>query len=377
MQSIRQYREIGRFVEHTHYQEDNRSKDAPVSASKPKRPPLPLPLPSLGPNIQEQWNSDVERQLESFSSSQIWKSQPTSCASTDKSLPRPSSSCYSSDASTKTQLDDDYGLVEKPAPLYIRASSELDKTPLPDSGYVTDTSKSQPSTRKSSVSTTEAGGKRFSAIRPDESAEHIISRFSPQSSEETIASTTFECPHSPPPTPEQLERRRIIPVHSYGAADPTNPRNWPLGRRVCAFVLVALLSFTQTWAGSADASYNSAAAEVLGVSRTLASLNTAMFSLGIGVGSMFVGPLSETFGRNMLYFVAGLGYLFAVMATALSRDIVGQVVSRLFVGLFTSVTGSVSGSSVHDMFDVRERSIVFPLLALMNTLRKCSSPVMK
>lgn len=371
MQSIRQYREIGRFVEHTHYQEDNRSKDAPVSASKPKRPPLPLPLPSLGPNIQEQWNSDVEKQLESCSSSQIWKSQPTSCASTDKSLPRPSSSCYSSDASTKAQLDDDYGLVEKPAPLYIRASSELDKTPLPDSGYVTDTSKSQPSTRKSSVST-EAGGKRFSAIRPDESAEHIISRFSPQSSEETIASTTFECPRSPPPTPEQLERRRIIPVHSYGAADPTNPRNWPLGRRVCAFVLVALLSFTQTWAGSADASYNSAAAEALGVSRTLASLNTAMFSLGIGVGSMFVGPLSETFGRNMLYFVAGLGYLFAVMATALSRDIVGQVVSRLFVGLFTSVTGSVSGSSVHDMFDVRERSIVFPLLALMNTLRKYS-----
>ncbi|EKG15061.1 Major facilitator superfamily [Macrophomina phaseolina MS6] len=100
-----------------------------------------------------------------------------------------------------------------------------------------------------------------------------------------------------------------------------------------------------------------------------------MFSLGIGIGSMFVGPLSETFGRNMLYFVAGLGYLVAVMATALARDLAGQVVARLFVGLCSSVTGSVSGSSVHDMFDARERSVAFPLLALMNTLPSTLAPV--
>ncbi|EOD49483.1 putative major facilitator superfamily protein [Neofusicoccum parvum UCRNP2] len=371
MQSIRQYREIGRFVEHTHHQEDNRSKDAPDVSRK--RTTLTLPLPNLGPDIEEQWNDDVEKQLDSCSSSQIWKtSNPVSSASSDYEKTAPDSGYSSND--------------EKSKPSSRRSSTDTDKIE-PDSAYGTDNDQSKPpSSRTSSEvsSICEPNAVRFSALRPNESTEHILSHFSPYTSSDTIGPIpVFECPRAPPAPPatpvpiEQLERerQRIIPVHSYGPADPTNPRNWPLPRRSCAFVLICLLSFTQTWAGSADSSYNGAAAESLGVSRVAASLNTAMFSLGIGVGSLFVGPLSETFGRNLLYFIAGAGYLFGVMATALSRDLAGQVVSRLFVGLCTSVTGAVSGSSLHDMFDVKERSIVFPLLALMNTLPTALAPI--
>ncbi|KAF9640818.1 putative major facilitator superfamily protein [Lasiodiplodia theobromae] len=365
MQSIRQYREIGRYVEHTHHEEDNRSKEKPDVVKKPGPPSLSLPLPNLGPDIERQWKSDVEGQLQGYSSS---------CAS----IRSEKSSYYSVNDDKSKQEDADS----------IRSLSDSDKSKQQDSGYASTNEKATVQVTQSSTTTSsdvssedfEPTAIRLSALRPKSTArpkstESIISHFSRHSTGHAIAqSHFFETPRTAPVPPEE-EPEKIIPVHSVGPSDPTNPRHWPLKHRMAAFWIVAWLSFTQTWAGSADSSYTGAAAAALGVSKVAASLNTAGFSIGIAVGSLFVGPLSETFGRFWCFFIAGFLYLMSVMGTALSRDLVGQVVSRLFVGLFSSVTGAVSGSVMHDVFDAKERSIMYPILALMNTLPTALAPI--
>ncbi|KAL0258246.1 hypothetical protein SLS55_007419 [Diplodia seriata] len=363
MQSIRQYREIGRYVEHTYHEEDNRSKEAPDVVKKHMTPTLPLP--NLGPNIERQWQSDVEGQLQSYSSSQVWKSNAGSCAGSIHS-DKDSASSYYSVNSEKSKSDGDS----------IRSSSKSVKAQQ-DSGYASTNEKSLPIIESTSSMNSDDFAPaviRLSVIPPRrESTESIISHFSRHPGEVIDPSHFFESPREAPVPPEEPER--IIPVHSNGVNDPTNPRNWPLKSRMAAFWIVTWLSFTQTWSGSADSSYTAAAAEALGISRIAASLNTAAFSIGIAVGSLFVGPLSETFGRGWCFFIAGFVYLLAVMGTALSRDLAGQVISRLVVGLFSSVTGAVSGSVMHDVFDAKERSIMYPILALMNTLPTALAPI--
>ncbi|KKY19594.1 putative major facilitator superfamily [Diplodia seriata] len=298
MQSIRQYREIGRYVEHTYHEEDNRSKEAPDVVKKHMTPTLPLP--NLGPNIERQWQSDVEGQLQSYSSSQVWKSNAGSCAGSIHS-DKDSASSYYSVNSEKSKSDGDS----------IRSSSKSVKAQQ-DSGYASTNEKSLPIIESTSSMNSDDFAPaviRLSVIPPRrESTESIISHFSRHPGEVIDPSHFFESPREAPVPPEEPER--IIPVHSNGVNDPTNPRNWPLKSRMAAFWIVTWLSFTQTWSGSADSSYTAAAAEALGISRIAASLNTAAFSIGIAVGSLsgletgggLWSRLKETLPRPVIFW---------------------------------------------------------------------------
>ncbi|KAJ7936153.1 major facilitator superfamily domain-containing protein [Mycena leptocephala] len=132
--------------------------------------------------------------------------------------------------------------------------------------------------------------------------------------------------------------------------DPLNPLNWSLISRAKAIAILSLLIFTQAWAGAADSVANSAASQEFGVSKVAENLSTAMYLFGIASGSLFVGPISETVGRNPTYLVATFCYLFFVLGSALSKSFGGFIVCRYLVGLFASATLAINGSSVRDMF---------------------------
>jgi MFS family permease len=153
--------------------------------------------------------------------------------------------------------------------------------------------------------------------------------------------------------------------------DPLNPLNWSLISRAKAIAILSLLIFTQAWAGAADSVANSAASQEFGVSKVAENLSTAMYLFGIASGSLFVGPISETVGRNPTYLVATFCYLFFVLGSALSKSFGGFIVCRYLVGLFASATLAINGSSVRDMFRPVKRAFVFPVIAWANVAGEC------
>lgn len=157
-----------------------------------------------------------------------------------------------------------------------------------------------------------------------------------------------------------------ITVKMSGDDDPLDPKNWPLLARSKNIFILSLLIFTQAWAGAAESQANSTISKDFHVSPIAESLSTAMFLFGVGSGCLFVGPLSETFGRNPVYLVSTFVYLLFVLGSALTPTFGGQVICRFFVGLFSSATLGINGSSVRDQFRPVKRAFVFPIIAWAN-----------
>jgi DHA1 family multidrug resistance protein-like MFS transporter len=163
-----------------------------------------------------------------------------------------------------------------------------------------------------------------------------------------------------------------IIVEPRGEDDPINPKNWPLLSRAKNIAIIALLISAQAWSGAAESMANSEASKDFHVSQTAENLSTAMYLFGIGTGCLFVGPLSETVGRNPTYLFSTFCYLFFVLGTALTKTFAGQVVCRYFVGLFSSATLGINGATVRDQFRPVKRAFVFPVIAWANVVRKSS-----
>lgn len=166
------------------------------------------------------------------------------------------------------------------------------------------------------------------------------------------------------------ERKKII-VKLNGDDDSIDPRNWSLLKRARTIGILCMLVFTQAWAGACDSLNNSKASKQYHVSPVAEDLSTAMYLFGIGSGCLFVGPLSQTLGRNPVYLGFTLAYLFFILGTALSKDYASQVVCRYLAGLASSAALGINGASVGDLFRPVERALWFPVIAWVNVVRQC------
>lgn len=164
-------------------------------------------------------------------------------------------------------------------------------------------------------------------------------------------------------------------VCTSGEDDPFDPRNWPLLGRCRNIAILSLLIFVQAWAGAAGSQANSVIAAEFHVSQVAENLSTAMYLFGIGSGALFVGPISETVGRNPTYLGGTFLYMLFVLGTAKASNFGGQVVCRYFVGLFASATMAINGGSVQDQFRPVKRSFVFPIIAWANVAAPMIAPI--
>lgn len=191
---------------------------------------------------------------------------------------------------------------------------------------------------------------------------------------EAQINTDIEKRHTPSPPPVRPdsngEKHVIFHVEPSGDDDPLDPKNWPLMVRCKNIAILMLLIFVQAWAGASGALSNKQASEAFGVSPTVEDLALAMYLFGVGSGSLFFGPLSETVGRNPTYLVSTFGYLFFVLGCALTPTFGGLLVCRYFVGLFCSATLSINGASVRDQFRPVKLAFFFPLIAWANLAGK-------
>jgi multidrug resistance protein len=86
-------------------------------------------------------------------------------------------------------------------------------------------------------------------------------------------------------------------------------------------------------------------------SRIVATLGLSLFVMGLGLGPMFLGPLSEFFGRRPIYIASFTMFLIWVIPSAVARNIQTMLIARFFDGLAGSAFLSVAGGTVGDMFN--------------------------
>ncbi|KAJ5220292.1 hypothetical protein N7468_009496 [Penicillium chermesinum] len=152
-------------------------------------------------------------------------------------------------------------------------------------------------------------------------------------------------------------------------------KNYPFWRRVRATVLVACLAWVVTASSSINSAVQPQAMAEYGVSEVVGSLLTAMFLLGFATGSLVSGPLSEILGRNMVYISSMVLFALFTMATGLGPNIGSQIILRFLAGFFGCPPLTCAGGTIADLWNPLEKTIFFPVYAILSFGGPILSPV--
>ncbi|KAL6917806.1 hypothetical protein FSST1_009301 [Fusarium sambucinum] len=139
-----------------------------------------------------------------------------------------------------------------------------------------------------------------------------------------------------------------------GDSDPWCPRMFVKMRKWLIIFIVSSASLCVTAASSIYTStYEQMEAES-GNSREISILGLSTFVLGIGLGPMFLRPMSEFYGRRPVYIVSWSMYLVWIIPQAVAQNIETIIVSRFLDGFSGSAFLAVSGDTVGDLFTANE-----------------------
>ncbi len=94
------------------------------------------------------------------------------------------------------------------------------------------------------------------------------------------------------------------------------------------------------------------------ISRTIALLGLAIFTIGVGWGPLLTAPLSEGHGRKVVYLVSSPISMLFTLGAGFSNSFAAFVVCRFFAGFAGSPALSVGGATNADLFTARERAVV-------------------
>lgn len=139
--------------------------------------------------------------------------------------------------------------------------------------------------------------------------------------------------------------------------DARNPHQMQDWLKWSIIILQAASFLSITFASSALSAANPQIQERFGTSTELVVADTSLFVLAFAIGPAMWAPLSELWGRQIIYFVTyGLTTLFAGLTIA-SPNIATLLVLRFFAGALGSSAISNAGGVVSDMYTARDRGL--------------------
>ncbi|KAM6524517.1 hypothetical protein FALCPG4_010127 [Fusarium falciforme] len=175
-------------------------------------------------------------------------------------------------------------------------------------------------------------------------------------------------------TPNDVDPFEV--VFGGGDADPMSPRSMKTARK---WLILSVLSGAGLCFTTASSIYSSTYAQMdaeFNCSRIVSTLGISTYVLGIGFGPMFLGPLSEFFGRRLIYLIAWTLYVLWIIPQAVAHNIATMVVARLFDGLAGSAFLAVSGGTVSDLFNRDELQAPMLFHSLVQFLGPALGPVL-
>ena len=177
----------------------------------------------------------------------------------------------------------------------------------------------------------------------------------PDSSNVASGHALCEKANSVPPDPrQQPQLDKAYEVSWDGEHDPLNPKSMSKARK---WLIVAIASTSSTCVTCASSLYTSTYAQLrrdFHCSEIVATLGLSLFVVGLGIGPMLLGPLSEFYGRRHIYMVSLAFFLIWLIPCAVAQNIQTMLVARFFDGVAGSAFLSVAGGTVGDMFSRNE-----------------------
>ncbi|PYH92930.1 synaptic vesicle transporter [Aspergillus ellipticus CBS 707.79] len=161
-----------------------------------------------------------------------------------------------------------------------------------------------------------------------------------------------------------------------GPDDPENPKNWKLSKKWLAAVTVSSFTFISPVSSSMVAPAISKISKEFHVESEIESeLMLSAFVLAYAVGPLFLGPLSEIYGRVLVLQLANLIYLVFNIACGVCQSKGQMIAFRFLSGLGGSAPLAIGGGVLGDCFRPEERGKAVAVYSLAPLLGPAIAPV--
>ncbi|UPK93040.1 hypothetical protein LCI18_003975 [Fusarium solani-melongenae] len=175
---------------------------------------------------------------------------------------------------------------------------------------------------------------------------------------------------------EQEQETKDNVVDWDGPDDPQNPRNWPAWKRITQVVLASAFLLTANLAATMFAPGAAALAKEFQItSSTIVSLTVSIYLCGFAVGPMFIAPLSELYGRLVIYHTCNIIYIGFIIGCALSKNTGMFLAFRFIAGCAASGPLTVGGGTVADVVPPAQRGRVMSLWMIGPLLGPVLGPI--
>ncbi|KAH8748568.1 major facilitator superfamily domain-containing protein, partial [Hyaloscypha sp. PMI_1271] len=161
-----------------------------------------------------------------------------------------------------------------------------------------------------------------------------------------------------------------------GPDDPQNPRNWPAWKRMTQVVLASSFLLTANLAATMFAPGAAALAKEFYItSSTITSLTVSIYLAGFAIGPMVIAPLSELYGRFVIYHTCNVIYISFIIGCALGKNTGMFLVFRFLAGCASSGPLTVGGGTVADVVPPAQRGRVMSLFFVGPLLGPVLGPI--
>ncbi|BGP42271.1 hypothetical protein JCM10450v2_006364 [Rhodotorula kratochvilovae] len=157
--------------------------------------------------------------------------------------------------------------------------------------------------------------------------------------------------------------------------DPENPRNWSNAKKWLQTFLPSLLAFLSGFASAIITGGMPEMAEYFSVSEEVVNLTVCVFVVGFGLGPLILSPLSEMYGRRIVYIVSmGLFFIFTI-PECVSSSFAVVVVFRFIAGCMASGVMCNAAGSIGDLWSVNERGNKMAAFSAVLFASPCLGPL--
>ncbi|EHK22045.1 uncharacterized protein TRIVIDRAFT_53178 [Trichoderma virens Gv29-8] len=158
--------------------------------------------------------------------------------------------------------------------------------------------------------------------------------------------------------------------------DPGNPMNFSSTKKWFIIFIVTVSVFAVTLTSSA---YSGSANEILAqfhCSSELFALGISLYVLGFAIGPALWAPLSELYGRKILFITTHTGMVAFVAASAGASSITQLLVFRFLTGMFGASPLTNSGGVIADMFPAAQRGLAMIFFCTAPFMGPVLGPIM-
>ncbi|KAI1338571.1 major facilitator superfamily domain-containing protein [Xylariaceae sp. FL0016] len=161
-----------------------------------------------------------------------------------------------------------------------------------------------------------------------------------------------------------------------GPDDPQNPQNWPAWKRRTQVILAGALLLTANLAATMFAPGAASFADEFHVTdSTIVSLTVSIYLCGFAIGPMFISPLSELYGRLVIYRVCNFVFIGFIIGCALSQGTGMFLAFRFLAGCAFSGPLTVGGGTVADVVPPAQRGRAMSLFFIGPFLGPVMGPI--